>query len=82
MVIWAARARADLKAIRDYIAKDSPLNAKRIVRDIHRKAEGLPETPLIERVVPELDNPVSARYPPSPGASSTTCAGVACSYLP
>lgn len=25
MVIWTARARADLKAIHDYIAKDAPL---------------------------------------------------------
>jgi len=36
MVIWSARARADLKAIHDYIAKDSPENAKRVVREMPR----------------------------------------------
>ena len=54
MVTWTARARADLKSIHDYIAKDSPINAKRVVREMHRKAEGLAETPHFGRVVPEL----------------------------
>jgi len=31
-VIWTPRARADLKAIYDYIANDSPQNAKKIVQ--------------------------------------------------
>jgi toxin ParE1/3/4 len=57
MVIWTARARADLKAIHDYIAKDSPQNAKRVVREMRRKADTLEETPQIGRAVPELDNP-------------------------
>lgn len=57
MVTWTARARADLKAIHDYIAKDSTLNAKRVVREMHRKAAGLAETPHLGRVVPELDDP-------------------------
>jgi len=57
MVIWTARARADLKAIHDYIAKDSLQNAKRVVREMHRKTVGLAETPLIGRVVPELEDP-------------------------
>jgi len=57
MVIWTARARADLKAIHDYIAKDSPVNAKRVVREMHRKARELAETPFIGRIVPELEDP-------------------------
>jgi plasmid stabilization system protein ParE len=57
MVIWTARARADLKAIHDYIAKDSSINAKRVVREMRRKAAGLAEAPLVGRVVPELDDP-------------------------
>ena len=57
MVTWTARARADLKAIHDYIAKDSPENAKRVVHEMRRKADTLEETPLIGRVVPELDDP-------------------------
>jgi plasmid stabilization system protein ParE len=55
MVIWTARARADLRAIHDYIAKDSRQNAKRVVREIHRKTDTLAETPRLGRVVPELD---------------------------
>jgi toxin ParE1/3/4 len=57
MVTWTARARADLKAIHDYIAKDSPENAKRVVREMRRKADTLEETPHLGRVVPELDDP-------------------------
>jgi toxin ParE1/3/4 len=57
MVTWTARARADLKALHDYIAKDSPINAKRVVREMHRKADTLAETPRLGRVVPELDDP-------------------------
>jgi plasmid stabilization system protein ParE len=41
MVTWTARARADPKAIHDYIAKDSPQNAKRVVREMHREASVL-----------------------------------------
>jgi toxin ParE1/3/4 len=57
MVTWTARARADLKAIHDYIAKDSPENAKRVAHEMRRKADVLEETPHIGRVVPELDDP-------------------------
>lgn len=57
MVIWTARARADLKAIHDYIAKDSPLNPKRVAREMHRKADTLAEAPRLGRVVPELEDP-------------------------
>ncbi len=34
MVSWTARARADVKVIHDYIAKDSPINAKRVVHEL------------------------------------------------
>ncbi len=54
---WSQRARADLKAIHDYIAKVPPLNAKAIVRDILARATTLPETPRVGRRVPELDDP-------------------------
>jgi toxin ParE1/3/4 len=54
---WSQRARADLKAIHDYIAKDSAINAKAVVRDILARAAALPETPRIGRRVPELDDP-------------------------
>lgn len=54
---WSQRARADLKAIHDYIAKDSPLTAKRVVRDIVTRVSALAQTPRIGRRVPELDEP-------------------------
>jgi toxin ParE1/3/4 len=63
MVNWTARARADLKAIHGRIAKDSPLNAKRVIREIRRKADVLAATPHVGRVVPELDNPEIREIP-------------------
>ena len=57
MVIWTRRARADLKAIHDYIAKDSRQNAKRVAHEIRRKAEDLAEPPRIGRKLPELNDP-------------------------
>jgi toxin ParE1/3/4 len=45
-----------LKAIHDYIAKDSRTNAKAVVRDILARAATLPDTPRIGRRVPELDD--------------------------
>ncbi len=56
MLRWSARARADLKAIHDYIAKDSPLNAKAVAREILARAATLPETPRVGRIVPELSD--------------------------
>jgi plasmid stabilization system protein ParE len=45
-----------LKAIHDYIAKDSPANTKAVVRDILARTAALPETPRVGRRVPELDD--------------------------
>lgn len=56
MVIWTPRARADLKAIHDHIAKDSPLLAKKIVRELGQKPSILPECPQMGRKVPETDD--------------------------
>jgi plasmid stabilization system protein ParE len=52
-----------LKAIHDYIAKDSPANAKAVVRDILARAATLPDTPRIGRRVPELDDPEIREVP-------------------
>ncbi len=37
MVIWSLPTRDDLKAIHDYIAKDSPFYAKKTVQDIRER---------------------------------------------
>ena len=57
MVIWTPRARADLKAIHDHVAKDSRANAQRVAREILRKADTLTEPPHPGRKVPELNDP-------------------------
>jgi toxin ParE1/3/4 len=57
MVIWTHRARADLKAIHDYIGKDSRETAKRITHEIRRKADALAEPPRLGHKVPELNDP-------------------------
>ena len=57
MLIWTPRARADLKAIHDYIAKDSRDNAKRVAREIRHKADALAEPPRPGRKVPEVNDP-------------------------
>ncbi len=46
MVNWSQRARADLKAVHDYIAKDSLQNAKAVAREIRRRADGIETAPL------------------------------------
>jgi toxin ParE1/3/4 len=51
------RARADLKSIHDFIAKDSLPNAKTVVREILRRADTLEMAPHMGRVVPELRKP-------------------------
>jgi toxin ParE1/3/4 len=57
MVIWTPRARADLKAIHDYIAKDSRQNAQKVAREILHKADALAEPPRPGRTVPEINDP-------------------------
>jgi toxin ParE1/3/4 len=56
MLIWTLRARADLKAIHDRIARDSRQNANRVVHEIRRKADALAEPPRVGRTVPELND--------------------------
>lgn len=56
MVKWSHRARTDLKAIHDYIAKDAPLNAKPVVREIRQKADSVAELPYLGRKVPEIND--------------------------
>ena len=63
MVTWTARARADLKALHDHIAKDSPQNAKRVVREMQRRTNAVEQTPHVGRVVPEIDDPEVREIP-------------------
>ena len=56
MVVWTPRARADLKDIHDYIAEDSPINAKKVIDEILKKAMPLADLPTMGKVVSELND--------------------------
>ena len=53
-VIWSRTAEHDLESIIDYIAEDSPLNAKRVLTKIKSKSSVLYSYPARGRIVPEL----------------------------
>ncbi|MBI5549819.1 MAG: type II toxin-antitoxin system RelE/ParE family toxin [Deltaproteobacteria bacterium] len=55
-VVWTNRALADLQAIGDYIALDSPVAARRWVDGLMALAERAAAAPLAGRRVPEIGN--------------------------
>ena len=63
MVRWSLRARADLKAIHDFIAKDAPMNARAVVREIVGRANLIDQTPRAGRKVPELEDEAIREIP-------------------
>ncbi len=54
MIIWTPRARADLKAIYEHIAKDAPLNAKTVTQAIVHKTQKVLQIPLVGKKVVEV----------------------------
>ena len=52
-VSWADHARADLRDIRDHIARDSPYYARQFVERILAVVEDIGSYPEIGRLVPE-----------------------------
>ncbi|MEO6968827.1 MAG: type II toxin-antitoxin system RelE/ParE family toxin [Rhodanobacteraceae bacterium] len=52
-VVWTDRAKARLRQIHGYIAKDQPLNADRVVDRLTQRAGQLVEHPLSGRIVEE-----------------------------
>lgn len=56
MVVWTLSAKKDLKAIREYISKDSPFNAQRVVAAITKKVSTLDNLPTPGKKVPEFNN--------------------------
>jgi plasmid stabilization system protein ParE len=55
-VIWSQEALDDIDAIADYIHRDSPHHARRIVEEILALGESVAEQPKIGRIVPELED--------------------------
>ncbi len=56
-VVWTDAARTDLRGIREYIARDSPVFAGRVVEHIFRRADQLEAFPNSGRSVPEHGAP-------------------------
>jgi plasmid stabilization system protein ParE len=56
-IIWSFEATDDLKAIADYIAKDSAFYAAAFVQEIRDASRSLKELSERGRIVPELSNP-------------------------
>jgi len=54
-IAWSEPALADLDAIHDYIARDSPPYAERFVQRLIEAADPLMDFPELGRVVPEGD---------------------------
>lgn len=54
---WSERARENLDQIFNYIARDSPMNAKLFVQKIYSKAQILQRLPDSGRMVPEMGDP-------------------------
>lgn len=53
---WSTSALDDLEAIAQFIGRDSPYHARRVIDEAFSLAEAAAEQPLIGRVVPELAN--------------------------
>ena len=52
---WSDVARADVIALRDYIARDSPYYARRFTERLVESVENLSDFPRLGRRVPEAD---------------------------
>jgi len=61
-VIWAKTAENDLLKIVEYIARNSPSNALKILRKIKKEVEGLHHSPKQCRIVPELYDQGISQY--------------------
>ncbi len=53
-VIWTESSVQDLEEIARYIARDSPGNARRVMKRLRESAEKLRDLPERGRIVPEL----------------------------
>ena len=56
-ILWTEPGLDDLRAIRDYIAKDSETYAANFVESVLSAVEQLSEFPRMGRIVPEADVP-------------------------
>ena len=52
---WTRQSRDDLRAIRDFIARDAPRTASAYIRRLRQSVERLREFPYSGQIVSELD---------------------------
>ena len=63
MVVWTLQAKEDLKAIHDYIARDSKFYAKIVTTGILNKSNYLSKYPFRGRKAPETNDPQIREVP-------------------
>jgi len=56
-VIWRRQVRSDIAAVKAYIARDSPANAKKVVAEIQLASDRLVDFPYAFRMIPEFQDP-------------------------
>jgi len=56
-LIWSEQSLGDIGAIGEYISRDSPLHARRVVEEIFATAELVADQPMMGRPVPEASSP-------------------------
>lgn len=62
-IIWSQASLDDIDAIGEYIHRDSPYHAQRVVEALLALGESIAEQPLIGRLVPELgDERIRERF--------------------
>jgi toxin ParE1/3/4 len=62
-LIWSSEALDDIDAIAEFIARDSPHHAQRVVEGLFELGDKAREFPLAGRMVPELgDSQVRERF--------------------
>ncbi|MGB4437649.1 MAG: type II toxin-antitoxin system RelE/ParE family toxin [Sedimentibacter sp.] len=55
-IIWSDKAVSNLKSIENYIAEESPIQAKKVINEIINYVEELFQFPHMGGVVPELND--------------------------
>lgn len=62
-LIWSSESLDDIEAIAEFIARDSPHHAQRVVEALFELSDAIATHPLAGRVVPELhDRAVRERF--------------------
>ena len=56
-LIWSEQSLVDVEAIGEYISRDSPQHARRVVEEIVATAELVAAQPMMGRPVPETSSP-------------------------